>query len=606
MKKFFYSFRARTILCVLIVAVGMTASEMIFINYYSKLIESEIYDRLSSLYSQLESLVSTNIESINEAARISSYQSNTQKYLFSPDASTVIFAASGATEYWDYAFPDGAVCKNLYIHSYNGRFLSHLGSYRDAIRQKISEYGFYDGERISEPFFTDIFYLNSKDEITEFKPGENSTPYAIYFSPIYSTLRGYLSIKNEAVCAILCDMSGFGSILDDRFESAAGIILTDDTAISTNGKELNGGFVEAIRKLENETVDFEYGGKQYIIKKNDLDNTAFSLVQVLQRDEVTGDLEQSRVVIISLFLFFTILLLVLLSLVLNNTVHSLSEMLYDTEHLRVDLGPNKLRIPKIHEFAQIASAFNTTLGRLDDSTEKEKRAMRQLYDSVISQKQAELIAYRSQINPHFLFNTLECVRSMAQVNQVEPIEKIVSSMGKMFRYSLYSAMVVRLRDEIEHVRSYMEVTMQRYPDMYTFKTHITDEAKDFLMFSMILQPIVENSVQHAFSTKMRNRHISIHASVLNERLIVKITDNGIGLSEESIQKINEKMRIDNMDLLEEKSSISLQNLYKRLKTVFGGHFHIRIYSSLGHYTSVELMIPQVGNFIDEYIAKDEP
>ncbi|MEG1427566.1 MAG: histidine kinase, partial [Oscillospiraceae bacterium] len=208
-------------------------------------------------------------------------------------------------------------------------------------------------------------------------------------------------------------------------------------------------------------------------------------------------------------------------------------------------------------------------------------------EAKVAQNNAELIGYRSQINPHFLFNTLECMRSMAHIYRAEPIEHIVSSMAKMFRYSLYSPMQVTLEDELRHVESYVGVMNQRFLDKFHLKIQVPPETRRCTLVSMILQPIVENAILHGFPAKQKYCCISISATGSGDNWVIRMTDNGRGISKEKCREINEDLRLKKDDPHEEKSSISLRNIYRRMTLVTGGNFLMELRSRESFYTQVE-------------------
>ena len=180
---------------------------------------------------------------------------------------------------------------------------------------------------------------------------------------------------------------------------------------------------------------------------------------------------------------------------------------------------------------------------------------------------------------------------MAQYYNAGMIEEIVTAMSKMFRYSLYSDMVVELSSEIDMIRQYFVITSFRFPDKYVLKEELDEETLDYRVPSMILQPLVENCIKHAFSSMPigKKNEITVRSG-FNEDGILKIDiiDNGNGMDEESLRHLTKIMHGE-ADPDNRKDSIGVNNIYTRLK-LFDKRNEMNLYSSEGEYTRVELLL----------------
>ena len=211
--------------------------------------------------------------------------------------------------------------------------------------------------------------------------------------------------------------------------------------------------------------------------------------------------------------------------------------------------------------------------------------------------EAELQNLKNQLNPHFLFNTLECIRSLAHTRNERCIENLALYMAHNFCYALYAPPVVSLSQEIAHVKNYLNIMNIRFNGKYKFKNQITCErCLTWQVPSMFLQPIVENSVKHAFTHSHKAECvISLQARIEAEsRLILHIADNGSGFSEEQQQKLETKVFFyskNGCSKGEGEDGIGLSNVIWRMKLVYGSAFHFRILSKAEHYTVFDLVIP---------------
>lgn len=593
MKLQYHSFWGKMVLCISLSAVGMLFIVLYSYKSLSSVIEKQIYEKIDAMYLEIEENIKNDIETINEAVRLTGHTTSAQNYLLSDDPSTVIFSSANAMEFWSYVFQEGSICQNVYLYSDNNRYLTYRTGYREVTKHFLDKYGFYEDVSLDKSFFSEIFYISDDGTAALSEPENNQTPYTIYFAPIYSSAIGVFSNQNRIVSAVLCDMTSFTGWLKNQYSSSITSLLIDDRLVSTSGTDFPEELSDVLKKVTREQESIPYQGHNYFTKMLDIPTLNASLIYMVAEEEVVGPLRASRNATLAVLFFVTGITLLLMNLVLRNLTRSINAIVYDTMNLRKQPGITHVRPSKIIELNSLSAAINGMLERMDEAAQRDKENHAKLYEAVLAQNRAELVGYRSQINPHFLFNTLECMRSMAQVYSARPLEEMITSMAAMFRYSLYSAMFVTLKEEIEHVRHYVSVMQMRYPEQFHLGMQISSQAYTYPVVSMMLQPLVENAILHAFPPERQNCHIYIRAFINEaDTLILSVTDNGIGLTEEQLVRLRENIVMPEEDIYEEKNSISLQNIFRRMKLTFGEQFEITIHSRKGSYTSVKLQIPR--------------
>ena len=215
-----------------------------------------------------------------------------------------------------------------------------------------------------------------------------------------------------------------------------------------------------------------------------------------------------------------------------------------------------------------------------------------LYQTTLAQKQAQLNAYKNQISPHFLFNTLESMRSMAHHYQVPILENMLTSLASLFRYSLRSNLVVSLREELNHVQYYFNVMDMRTPQRYELRVEVSSEALRHPLLSMVLQPLVENSITHGFRRKRKPCILLLQGQVNEENgmLCLTVVDNGTGIPMEKLQELEQRCFQEEEAL--HNDHIGLENVLHRLRLFYGDDFRFSLRSKEGHYTAVTLYIPK--------------
>lgn len=215
----------------------------------------------------------------------------------------------------------------------------------------------------------------------------------------------------------------------------------------------------------------------------------------------------------------------------------------------------------------------------------------QVYYSEIERKNAELDALQTQINPHFLYNTLESIKAAALEEHAQNAAEMVRLLGNLFRWSCNTKdKIVILEDEIEYVKTYFKLQSYRFKEPFEIDIKVPDELLDYGIPQLILQPVVENIIKHGFTGQKRKGLIGIHAKQKDcGNIEITIFDNGNGMGEERLNQINEMLDVDKEGL--KGGSIGIKNVSRRLQLIFGSSYRLEIQSILGMGTSVKVKIP---------------
>lgn len=215
----------------------------------------------------------------------------------------------------------------------------------------------------------------------------------------------------------------------------------------------------------------------------------------------------------------------------------------------------------------------------------------QVYYSEIERKNAELDALQTQINPHFLYNTLESIKAAALEEHAQNAAEMVRLLGNLFRWSCNTKdKIVILEDEIEYVKTYFKLQSYRFKEPFEIDIKVPDELLDYGIPQLILQPVVENIIKHGFTGQKQKGLIGIHAKQKDcGNIEITIFDNGNGMGEERLNQINEMLDVDQEGL--KGGSIGIKNVSRRLQLIFGSSYRLEIQSILGMGTSVKVKIP---------------
>lgn len=224
----------------------------------------------------------------------------------------------------------------------------------------------------------------------------------------------------------------------------------------------------------------------------------------------------------------------------------------------------------------------------------EQKELVQLYRS-----QAEYLALQNQINPHFLYNTLEGIRSEALIGGLPLVGEMAEVLAKFFRYTISNVRtMVTIEDEIRNVQHYCQIQKFRFGDKISMKLLFMDEDEERIRKcrtpKLILQPIVENAIRHGIEPLVGNGEITIRFQVISKRLLLVVSDNGVGMKEEKLRKLNKKLgriQLEETEATGKTGGIAMVNVNNRIKLLFGENYGIHFYSTDGLGTEVEISLP---------------
>lgn len=212
----------------------------------------------------------------------------------------------------------------------------------------------------------------------------------------------------------------------------------------------------------------------------------------------------------------------------------------------------------------------------------------EVYLSKITQKEAELKALQAQINPHFLYNTLDSIIWMAETNDSN-IVAMTEALAKLFRISLNKGNEeISLERELEHVKNYLIIQSMRYADKFTYEISAEPGVERCRTIKLILQPIVENCIYHGIKKKRGTGKITIRAYRREQNLIIEVSDDGCGMPEEICRKIlSDEIESENIS----GSGIGVKNVNERIQLRFGKKYGLSYSSEEGIGTTVTYVLP---------------
>lgn len=215
----------------------------------------------------------------------------------------------------------------------------------------------------------------------------------------------------------------------------------------------------------------------------------------------------------------------------------------------------------------------------------------------LMKKQAEIEALQSQINPHFLYNTLETIRGQAMCCGANEIAETTKALADIFRFNISKkGAMIYLYEEMAIIDAYMKIQRTRFNDRFSLAKEIDDELMGWKIPKLLIQPLVENALKHGLEAKRGKGHIQIRAYRTEDTLFVTVIDNGIGMNVAELAELNKRMASENaVNLVKETSaSVGLININDRIQMLYGARYGVVLRSVQGMGTEATVMIGIAG------------
>lgn len=234
------------------------------------------------------------------------------------------------------------------------------------------------------------------------------------------------------------------------------------------------------------------------------------------------------------------------------------------------------------EVGILSESLNTMIDKINELLEQVKKEQIRL-------RKAEFELLQSQINPHFLYNTLDAIVWLAEAGEQKKVVNMVGSLSDFFRTSLNQGKdIITVREELQHVRSYLEIQQVRYQDILQYEIHVPEKLDKYLIPKITIQPLVENALYHGIKNKRGSGKIVISGKKEEEYFLIRIEDNGIGIREERLEEVRNGIK---RRTLTENAIYGLYNVNERIRLNFGEPYGISIESTYGEGTVVSILLP---------------
>lgn len=337
------------------------------------------------------------------------------------------------------------------------------------------------------------------------------------------------------------------------------------------------------KELKKTSFLYSFKGKRYLVATRVIERSGWTLVTMIDEGVILKDLRG---------IGYWIIVFVVLSMILG--VIAVAGFYYTIIRPVLNLT-DKTRQVEHGDFSVFVKVrSNDEIGRLEYRFNRMVETIQQLintkYKLEIQQRDSELKALQNQINPHFLYNTLDMIRWTARMEQAMETSRLIELLSKMFRISLSKGKIwIPLKQEISYVESYLELQKKRMGKKLSYQLNSGEGVQDVLVIKQILQPLVENSIVHGFKGMKETGHIEMDSYLEDHDCVIDIKDNGVGIDAE---RFNRLLREGTAD---EQTGFALFNVNDRLVTAFGINYGLTFIGHEGPGTWVQVRLPQIFN-----------
>ncbi|MDN4068928.1 sensor histidine kinase [Paenibacillus vini] len=405
---------------------------------------------------------------------------------------------------------------------------------------------------------------------------------------VMRSIQSVSTLKNIGMIVIDVDISLFEGIIQPLNTVTHGdtLIVDDLGKVVYNsdpaelGKDLSGSPLLAQATASRGNFRLDIDGEPYMAVYTVSESTGWKTLVYIPLKELLAPMKQSRnaMMIMTLsILSFALLVAMFISYALTKPMKRTVQLMKQVQRGKLDVRVN---VKYNDEIGMLGSHFNRMIGRVRD-------LLQEVYETEQSKQKADMLALQNQINPHFIYNTLESIRMLAELNDDDRVAELTYLLGLLLRYSITrSDEIVTVKQELQHVENYLQLLQLRFPEKISYCFLIPETYHSLPIIKLVFQPIVENAIFHGLEKQAEPGTITITAWSERDDVIFTIHDDGVGMDEERLASLNQSLKDGKTD----KFGIGLRNVNERVRLHYGENSGLVVSSRLGEGTIVTLRI----------------
>ena len=563
---------SKTKLSVLIIAIvvfgvifSTLASTLFFSVFYKNSMFSSAYVTSKQSVAQADETVSNYIFSIK--SKLDNLCIETDKCTDTASLKKVISTAS--------RLEDDIYCVSVY--DMQGNVLSNGNDTDENIKDGLTDLSFdksvysnlKDGYAISQPHVNTL-YQNKYPWVVTIAKKEYSN---LFSQQVFVVIDFKFSSIAKYIDKVSIGQRGYCYIVNSKGQ----IIYHPQQQILFSGLKEENTFEIS------ELSDGIHRKKDNIYNISSLDSCNWKIVGVSFNDEITQAVKSQVVVGLIFALFFSAFMSAVIYFLLSRTVTRPVRRLVASMkkfEKQAETFEYKADMSNVAEFQTLSTSFEHMVLMIQSLVEK-------VHNEEIVLRKTELKALQAQINPHFLYNTLDSIQWMCEQDNSKDAVKMVGALAKLFRISIsHGNEFITISDELKHAESYLIIQSYRYKNQFTYSFDVDKSVLDCMCNKITIQPFIENAIYHGLDRMVDEGEIKIIVERRGKDIAIIVKDNGLGMTEEQCKAVLQKGRSDS-------KGIGVKNVDDRLKIYFGEEYGITIDSELDVGTTVTIKIPKI-------------
>lgn len=345
--------------------------------------------------------------------------------------------------------------------------------------------------------------------------------------------------------------------------------------------ELQTENIDTVMNADSDIVVTREGDDEKIYTLSHSETTGWTIVGCVNMAELLKDSREANNIYVMTAIVLVAIAMILSSFIARSITLPIQKLRDSMKKVQEgDFKAADVMITSQNEIGSLTTSFNAMTHRIEELMEENVKEQEQ-------KRKIELKALQSQINPHFLYNTLDSIIWMAEGKKYEDVVLMTASLARLLRQSISNEdETVLIGQEIQYVKSYLTIQKMRYKDKLEFEINVDPFINSVHIVKLVLQPIVENAIYHGLKYKESKGLLTVTGYQKNQNAVIEITDDGVGMDEETLNHIFEKHKVNYRS-----NGVGVYNVQKRLCMYYGKEYGLHYESEPGHGTTVTVTIP---------------
>lgn len=423
--------------------------------------------------------------------------------------------------------------------------------------------------------------MTFSNKLTEKSTGE--TFFEVGF-PVYEERQKQQYVQVGAVW-LLFDTDYMQSIVEGALPNQDSAVAILDGAGSTlvqagNWNEQYAGFQ---RTQEDE---------DYLIYVGDIGKNGWKLVSVVPKESLMAGVTMLQGVNMVTYLIVLLAMFLVCTLIYKRVIQPISRQTAFMASFTEDTG-KRIEVTGSNEIGELARKMNEMLDDIEKLNQEIIDSQKKYLELEYAKKQTEIVAYQSQMNPHFLYNTFNCIRGMALFKGEKEIAEMTMALSSFFRYSIQGEDIVTVQNVLENLNHYSQIIQYRFNGKHTVVMDVDEDVLGLKIPKMLIQPLVENGVFHGLEPRTGNGRVWVKIAREQGKLDIRVEDNGKGIEEENLNEFYRAMEYyDREEAIPSKRiGIGFLNVYRRVRLYYGNRAEFHVESCVGQGTRIHMLLP---------------